>query len=285
VSGGLAVAGLSLSLATLLTLVLVWLLADPVLGVIWEVGVGNAHQRGIWRRLISPRLPDRASPSRLLPYTQVGSPGYRLARHLGSLGLWWRETLWPEAGREFATLAAGLVLALFLGAILGREVLILVLVSVLLSWLAMLSVRRFTTGGAAQGSRGRRDVATLWRALGEFGVAWLIGSLALGGLPLAPALLGVCYMITYFGLIRGRDGFRLIVASQVAAALLLAGLRHPVAAGATAILFLPQWGLHTWATRAEGSSDDRRAIFEGYQRYAQPFVVVSMLIAALAVGS
>jgi hypothetical protein len=285
VSGGLAVAGLSLSLVTLLTLALVWLLADPVLGVTWDVGVGNAHQRGIWRRLINPRLPDTAAPLRLLPYTQAGSPGYRLARHLGRLRRWWRETLWPEAGREFATLAAGLVLATLLGAILGREVLILVLVSVLLSWLAMLSERRDTNRDSAQGTKGRKDFATLWHALGEFGVAWLIGALALGGLSQAAALLGVCYTITYFGLTRGTDGFRLISASQATAALLLAGLRHPMAAGATAILFLPQWGLHTWATRVEGSSRDQHAVFDKYQRYAQSFVLVAMLIAALALGS
>jgi hypothetical protein len=285
VSGGLAVAGSPLSLVTLLTLALVWLLADPVLGVTWDVGVGNTHQRGIWCRLINPRLPDTAAPLRLLPYTQAGSPGYRLARHLGRLRRWWRETLWPEAGREFATLVAGLVLATLLGAILGRDVLILVLVSVLLSWLAMLSERRDTNRDPAQRTRGRKDFATLWYALGEFGVAWLIGALALGGLSQAAALLGVCYTITYFGLIRGTDGFRLIGASQATAALLLAGLRHPMAAGATAILFLPQWGLHTWAARVEGSSKDQRTIFEGYQRYAQPFVLVGMLIAALALGS
>jgi hypothetical protein len=58
-----------------------------------------------------------------------------------------------------------------------------------------------------------------------------------------------------------------------------------MAAGATAVLFLPQWGLHTWAARVEGSSRDQRTIFEGYQRYAQPFVLVGMLIAALALGS
>jgi hypothetical protein len=285
VSGGLAIAGLPFSLVTLLTLALVWLLADPVLGVTWDVGVGNAHQRGIWRRLINPRLPDKAAPSYLLPYTQAGSPGYRLALHLGRLCHWWRERLWPEAGREFATLVAGLALAVLLGAILGREVLILVLVSVLLSWLAALSERRDTNRGLAQGTRGRKDIAALWHALGAFGVAWLIGALALGGLSQAAALLGVCYTITYFGLIRGADGFRLVGASQATAALLLAGLRHPMAAGAMAILLLPQLGLHTWATALEGSSGDRRATFDRYQRYAQRFVLVGMLIAALALGS
>jgi hypothetical protein len=288
VSGGLAVAGFPLSLVALLNLALVWLLADPVLGVIWDVGVGSglsADQRGIWRRLISPRLPGTAAPVHLLPYTQTGSPGYRLARHLGRLRRWWRETLWPEAGREFATLFAGLVLAALLGAILGRDVLILVLVSVLLSWLATFSGRRDTAQDSTPGTIGHRDIATLWHALGEFGVAWLIGALAVGGPSQAAALLGICYTITYFGLIRGGRGFRLIGASQATAALLLAGLRHPMAAGAAAVLLLPQWGLHVWAARVEMFSGLHPAIFDRYQRFVQPFVLASMLIAALAVGS
>jgi hypothetical protein len=231
VSGGLAAAGFPLSLVTLLNLLLIWLLADPVLGVIWDVGVGNTHERGIWRRLISPRLPDTAPPLRLLPYTQAGSPGHRLAYRLGRLHRWWRDTLWPEVGRECATLIAGLGLATLLGAILGRDVLILALVSVLFSWLAMLSERRDTTR-----DRGHKDSTTLWHALGEFGVPWLIGAVAMGGPSQVAALLGICYTITYFGLIRDPHSFRLIGASQVTTALLLAGLRQPMAAGATAVL-------------------------------------------------
>jgi hypothetical protein len=280
VCGGLAAAGFPLSLVTLLYLTLVWLLADPILGVIWDVGVGNTHEGGIWRRLISPRLPEVAPPVHLLPYTQAGSPGNRLAYRLSRLSRWWRDTLWPEAGRECATLIAGLGLAILLGAILGRNVLIFVLVSVLLSWLAMLAERKDTSR-----DKGHKDNTTLWHALGEFGVPWLIGAAGLGGLSPAAALLGVCYTITYFGFIQNTHSFRLIGASQVTTALLLAGLRQPMAAVATAVLLMPQWGLYTWTSQVEKFSEDHPVVSGRYLRYAQPFVWVSMLIAALAVAT
>jgi len=280
VSGGLAAGGFPLSLVTLLYLLLVWLLADPVLGVMWDVGIGNTRERGIWHRLINAGLPDVAPSLRLLPYTQADSPGYRLANRLGRLRRWWRDTFWPEAGREFVALLAGLGLAILLGAVLGRNVLILVLVSVLFSWLAMLSERRDTAR-----ERGRKDSTTLWRALGEFGVPWLIGAAALGGPSQVIALLGICYTITYFGMIRGTYSFRLVGTSQVTTALLLAGLRHPMAAGATAILLLPQWGLYTWTVHGSTVSGDNAAVSGRFVRYAQPFVIVSMLIVALAVAT
>jgi hypothetical protein len=286
VCGGLAAGGLPLSLITPLSLILVWLLADPVLGVMWDVGVGNAlsaRGRGIWGRLLGPHLPAKAPPVRLLPYTQAGSPGYRLARHLGRVRRWWRETFWPEEGREFTTFVAALGLALLLGAILGRNVLILALISILLSWLAA----RSETGEPARVSdrrvRSQKDMATLWRALGEFGIPWLIGAAALGGPTWAATLLAVCYTITYFGLIHNARRFWLIGASQATVALLLAGLRHPMAAGAAAILLMPQWGLHAWADHTDNMPGDRLAASGRYLRYVQPFVLVSMLLAALAI--
>jgi len=355
VGGGLAAGGFPLSPTNLLTLLLVWLLADPLLGVVWDVGAGNTRQRGIWSRLLGPRLPDAAPPVGFLPYTQAGSPGYRLAHHLGRLRRWWRDTFWPEAGREFATLLAGLGLASLLGAVLGRSVLVLVLVSVLLSWLAVLSERGNTTpdsarnlsenaqagrkpapgvgqvsgglssagsnfqigtknlsenaqagrppvpgvrqvsGGlssagsnfeiAPKGSGGHQGLATLWRALGEFGVPWLIGAAVMGGPSWAIILLGTCYTITYFGLSGHARRFRLAGASQAASALLLAGLRHPMAAGAAAILLLPQWGLYTWAAYAARSSGDRLGASGPYLRYVQIFILLSMLIAGLAIAA
>lgn len=285
VSGGLAAAGFPLSLATLLYLFLIWFLADPVLGVIWDVGVGTPDERGIWRRLISPRLPNVAHPVRLLPYTQSGSPGYRLAYRLSRFARWWQDTFWPDAGRGFFTLAAGLALAVLLGAILGRDVLILVLVSVLFSWLAMQSGTREMNGDVAQETGRHRDSTILWHALGGFGVPWLIGAAALGGLSQAIALLGICYTITYFGIIRGTHSFRLTGAGQATAALLLAGLRQPLAAGATAILLMPQWGLTMWAARVSGSTGDHVAASSRYLRSIQPFVLVSMLITALAMAT
>jgi hypothetical protein len=169
-----------------------------------------------------------------------------------------------------------------MGVILGPDVLILVLISVFLSWLAVLSDKWDTTSDSARRSRGRRGIITLWHALGGFGVPWLIGATVLGGPTVATTLLGVCYTITYFGLIHYARGFWLIGASQATAALLLAGLRNPMAAGATAVLLMPQWGLYGWGAYADRVTGDHSG---GDVRYVQPFVLISMVIAALAVAS
>ena len=293
IGGSLAVAGFVLSPEFLLHLFLVWLLADPILGAVWDLGAGHTPRlghRGIWRRLLSPRLPDVAPPVRLLPYTQPGSPGGWLAQHLGQLRLWWHDTFWPEAGREFATLIAALGLALLLGTFLGRDVLVLVLLSIAFSWLAVLSLGQGTPTGVAQPVTGYEDGVALWHALGEFCIPWLIGAVVLGGPSWAVVVLGVCYSVTYFGLIRFTRGFRLIGISQVAAALLLAGLRHPLAAAATVILLMPQWGLYIWAAnppaeQAGENSSDYSSAAGAYLRSVQPFIILSMLLGALAIAS
>ena len=274
--GALASGGFALAPQTLLTLVLVWLLADAVLGVVWDLGVGDTSpggKGGIWHALLTARLPDSAPSLRFLPYTQSASPGRRLAERLGRWRRWWQETFSPQAGAEFATLVAGLGLALLLGAILGRDALALTLLTIALSWLAALAHR--SERAASQG------MLTLWHTLAGFAIPWLLGSLALGRPTWVVIALGSCYAITYFGLAhqatQATPSFRLIGASQVAAVLLLAGLRYPLAAGAAAILLLPQWGLHTWAA-------DHPAAPGAYLRRIQPFVVLSLLIAAWAVA-
>jgi hypothetical protein len=197
---------------------------------------------------------------------------------------WWKETFWPEAGREFTTLVSALGLALLLGAILGRNVLILALVSILLSWLAARSEMGDPARDSARGTRNQKNTPALWHALGEFGIPWLIGATVLGGPTWATTLLAVCYTITYFGLIHNARRFWLIGASQATVALLLAGLRHPMAAGATAILLMPQWGLYAWEACIDGVPKDRLAASGRYLRYVQPFIIVSMILAALAVA-
>ncbi len=273
IAGAVASGGFALAPQTLLRLVLAWLLVDAVLGVVWDVGKG-----GLWRMLLTARLPDSAAPLRFLPYTQPASPGRRLAEQLSRWRHWWQETFSPQAGAEFAALVAALGLALLVGAILGQDALALALLSIAFSWLAAL---------AAKSERATsQDVATLWQTLGNFAIPWLLGGLTLGRPGWIVIALGACYAITYFGLARQATGetlrpqaahsFRLIGASQVAAILLLVGLRYPLAAGAAAILFLPQWGLHTWA---EGHYTPPGA----FLRAIQPFVVLSLLIAAWAV--
>jgi hypothetical protein len=276
VSGALAVGSLVFSSEILLKLLLVWLLADPVLGTLWDLSVGDAsssEQKGICRRLLTARLPATVPFLRFLPYTQPGSPGRRFAQRLSRLRLWWQATFRPEAGREFTALVIALGLALLLGAFLGRNALVLVLFSIALSWLAALSQKRDVARDSMPQGTSRRDIETLWYALGEFSIPWLIGAGVIGRPSLAVIALGVCYTITYFGLIQYGRKFRLIGSSQAITALLLAGLRHPLASGAVAIVLIPQWGLHV------------RAVSGSYLRGVQLFVILSMLIAALAIAT
>jgi hypothetical protein len=282
VSGGLAASGLALSPETLLDLLVVWFLADPILGVVWDLGFGYAAsslQPGIWHRLLNPGLPESAPPVRLLPYTRAGSPGYRLAHRLGQLRRWWGTTF-RDQQRDFAALAIALGLAMLVGIILGRTVLALVLASVILSWLASVADKRTAA------------VRPLWHSLGEFSAPWLMGAVALGKVTWPVVLLGICYTITYFALTQPTRHFRLIAASQATAALLLFALRHPQMAGALAILLMPQCAVYVWTNfpgrqsapspSGSGSADDSTPP-NTYVQYLQPFVIFSMLMAALAI--
>jgi hypothetical protein len=301
VSGSLAAGELDFSPETLLKLLLVWLLADPILGAVWDNGVApnqnptpeertgkQMWHRGIYHRLLSPQLPDEVSPLSLFPYTQRGSPSHRLAHRLGQLRYWWQNILRPEAGREFATLVAALGLALLLGAALGRNMFALVLLSITLSWLTVLSHKRDVGKSIAQGPTGHSGFVTLWHAVGEFGIPWLMGATIMGGLSRPAILLGMCYTITYFGLTHYAKNFILIGTGQATAALLLAGLRHPLTAGAMAIFLMPQWGLHVWAAQPNIQplrQGLRPATSDIYLRTVQPFIILSMLIAVLTIAS
>jgi hypothetical protein len=293
IGGGLAASGLVLSPETVLDLLVVWFLADPILGVIWDLGAGHAassRQPGIWRQLLSPGLPESAPPIRLFPYTQAGSPGHKLAHRLGQVSRWWGTTF-RDQQHDFASLAIALGLAVLAGIILGWNVLALVLGSVALSWLASLVDKRNMAQDRSAVSSEGADMGILWHSLGEFGIPWLLGATVLGKVTWPVVLLGMCYTIGYFALTRPTHHFRLVGASQGTAALLLFGLRRPQMAGALAILLMPQWAVFIWANflaaqsapAPSGSGDAEGSTLPStYVRYLQPFAIFSMLMAALA---
>ncbi len=259
----------------LLTLLLVWFIADPLLGTVWDVGVGGSSapaHRGLWRRLITDQRPGHGSALVIFPYTQPDSRGQQLAERLGRFRCWWRESFWPEAGREFVTVALALGAAFLLGAVVGPTVLVLIVFSVALSWLAAFSQDEASSDSAS--SPARASNAT-WRGLAEFGIAWLVGSVALGQASPLVIVVGVCYTATYLGLMRQPDRFWLAGAGQFAVTCLLIGLRHPLAAAVTAITLVPQWGLRARAGSPGASGP--------YLRAVQPFILVSMVAATLAI--
>jgi hypothetical protein len=275
--GGVLASGALLSApGHLLTLLLVWFIADPVLGTVWDMGAGgssaSAH-RGVWRRLLTDQRPGHGPALVVFPYTQPDSRGQRFAERLGRFRCWWQESFWPEAGHEFITVALGMGLALLLSAVVGPAVLVLVIFSVALSWVAAFS--QDEAPAHSPSSPAGAGNAT-WRGLAEFGVAWLIGSVALGQASPVVIALGVCYTATYLGLMRQPDRFWLAGAGQFAVTCLLVGLRHPLAASVTAITLVPQWGL-----RARAGSPGARG---PYLRALQPFILVSMMAATLVIA-
>jgi hypothetical protein len=295
IGGGLAAGGLALAPETALDLLIVWFLADPILGVIWDLGVGYAlssQQPGIWSQLLSPGLPESVPPLRLFPYMRAGSPGYKLAHRLGQLSRWW-ATSFRDQQHDFAALAIALGLAVAMSIILGWNVLALVLASVALSWLASVADERSAAQDRSTPVSNRANMGILWHSLGEFGIPWLIGATVLGKATWPVVLLGMCYTISYFALTRPSHLFRLMGASQGTAALLLFALRRPQMAGALAILLMPQWAVFIWANFLATQSAPSPSVSgdaEGstlpstHMRRLQPFVIVSMLMAALALA-
>jgi hypothetical protein len=269
--GGLKAAFQTVVPAQVLTLLLVWFLADPLLGTVWELGVGApgaSARRGIWFHALRGPRPDDAARWVTLPYTQPGSPGWRLAGWLAQLRDRWRADSQPGAGHAFVTLVACLGAALVTGAALGHAVTALVVVSAVLSWL----VARLQ---GVPASTARPGVLAL-RALGEFGIPWLIGCLAFGPLSWPAVALGVCYAIVYAGMLQQPSRFRLTGGGQLAVVWLLVGLRQPIAAMIAAVMLIVQWGLHV-------GSQDNAAHATGL--YAcQPLILLGLVGAVLAVG-
>jgi hypothetical protein len=167
--------------------------------------------------------------------------------------------------------ATALPLTLIVAAVLGYVAVVLVVVSTLLSWLGT----QLAGGAWTREPRNLPGTAAI-RAAGIFGIPWLIGCAAGGGLAWPTALLGLCLTVTCVGVLQEPLRFRLIGGGQLAMISLLVGLRHPLAAAVAASALVAQWGLAT----ASGSH-----IPDRLRAAVQPFILGSLLVAALAVSS
>ena len=187
VAGALASHRLGLDAASLLTLILALLLADPLLGGLWNVLV-SADWAAPWRE--SPSPGDAAAAA---PRGGGGSPAHRvsewLARLLGhGLEQSPRGILVPLSEAGFY-----LVSASALAAVLGAPVILVVVAAF------SLAVIRVLLGG---GGQRHRWLETAY----AFAVPWLVGYGAFGALPvdaqpasLVALALGVAMTLAYHG--------------------------------------------------------------------------------------
>jgi hypothetical protein len=253
----------------LLALLLALLLAEPLLGGLWRVVVASPWEA--WAAA-SPSSDQRlALPP--LPYTAPGSPSARLTAWLSA----WLARLGTASGAQLAQAVGEMVglviLALAVAIVLGWQIVALLLVA-----LAIAVVQ-------AIGQRRGWWVTTVWPAIFDLGLAWLIGEgvfreLSLPGSGASLAVAGL-YTIAYAGglaLTRGdvRRGLAVFAGAQGLVVALLIALQRPLHAGAVGLLLVPALLLATWLKR---TSDGGAWLLQR----TQLFWLLGMLVAALAI--
>ena len=255
-------------LGGLLTLALVWVLADPLLGSAWEM---IACRREVEARPLAPTSDDAAQPVQWLPYAQPGSPAWRLAAWLSGHGIAERAQADSPPTPSPPAWVGALVLALMVAGILGYVAIALVILSACLSWLAV----RLGGGRVRDISSGLSMGVAALHAVGIFGIPWLIGGTAAGGVSLLAALIGACLTIVWAGILSSPFRLRLIVGGQLAMVSLLVAVHQPLAAAVVGVASTAQWAL---ASDGGPSADRLRSA-------VQPFVLIGLIVAVLAVGA
>ncbi len=265
VCGAVASGQMGLEAQSLLLLLLVLFLVDPVLGGVRWLVLGTDW----FTPFAGGHLSREDIPSKSLPYTSPGSPGYRASRYLAGVLAWWRRDFRPHVGTEFLSLILTLALAIMLASLLGRSIALLTLVA-----FALMVVVLFT-------SRWHGAISLSLRAILELGLPWLMGHLAFGSLNLKSVAFALAYTVAYcarFVLLNGRQraAMYLLNGSQIVAVALLIIVKKPILAGVAGLLLLPQLLLQPFLWRGEAEW--------WYLQRSQPWLIAGMLTAGLAIG-
>lgn len=258
--GAIASGRIGLGAPSLLRLLVVLFLVDPVWGGIWGLVSGTD-----WLAPFTRAHPlSGEAPFKSLPYTSPGSPGYHASRWLAGVLAWWRKDFRPRLGTESLSLLLTLAAAILLASLLGPQVILVTLVTFGLMATALFVPHRH-----------------LWRAILEWGLPWLMGHLTFGPLNWPSVALALVYTGAYYaGLIllggRWRAATRLLNGSQIGAVALLVGVKEPILAGIVGLLVLPQLLLQPFLWRGEAEW--------WYWQRSQLWLMAGMLVAVLAIG-
>ncbi len=253
----------------LLTLLLALLLAEPLLGGLWRVVVESPWEA--WAATAPNGDQRLALPP--LPYTAPGSPSARLTAWLSDLLARFSTASGAQLAQAVGELVGLAILALAVAIVLGWPIVALLLVAVAIAMVQAIGQRRGWWG------------TTIWPAIFDLGLAWLIGEgifreLSLPGSGASLAVAGL-YTIAYAGgiaLLRGdlRRGLAAFAGAQGLVVALLIALQRPLHAGAVGLLLVPSLLLATWLDRA---SDGGAWLLQR----TQLFWLIGMLVAALAI--
>jgi hypothetical protein len=263
VAGALASKRLELDAASLLTLILALVLADPLLGGFWNV-LETADWGAPWRESHS-----LANPPASLPHTMAESPAHRLSEWLARLqGHGLEESphgiLVPLTGAGFYMLSA-----CALAAVLGAPVMLLVVAAF------SLAVIRLLLGSAGHRHRWPETAYA-------FAVPWLVGYGAFGGLPVDVQPASLVALAIAAGMTLAYHGYRGLIAGgsvpgallaldlgQVFAVCVLVIAFHPWQAGLAGLFLVAQalWQPRLWRERDSVA----------YARESQAFLALAVL--------
>jgi hypothetical protein len=265
--GALASGGFEQRGASWLKLSLLILLVDVGWGVLWAA-LGSTDWATPLHRWRAWRSDDLITAP---PYTLPGSPGDRVSRWLGQLRGWRRAVLWPTRGFALTVAGVALLATAVLGAVLGRDLLLLSV--------AALAVMQL--GVAGEGGRGA--IAPKWDAVISIALPWLAGHIVFS----AGATAGWAQYVSAVGLAlvfalawgaarRADSGWERLLGAgtQLLAVALFVALRIPLAAAGLLALLVPQLMLYPWMRRGLPAS--------WYVRLVRPWLMAAMLLAAWA---
>ena len=255
----------SLDLSTLLQIIALWILVDPLLGTLWELTVNYR----LWQQIRLAQLPPAPATGFTIPYAQTGSVAGRFVLKTRRYRAWWQETGWPEVGDKIVTFFLGSVLALLVGMALAPTIFWLVVLAVGLTLLTGPTTADLSTSG---GGRIQSIVQLL--------LPWLMGvllALPTPDLPLISVLAAICYWATYLGGLRMLGHHRraewLFFGGQVVLVVLLLTLRLLPGAAILTVFLVTQLLFRT------GINQPSILL-----RKAQPFLVIGLIVAAVSLG-
>lgn len=247
--------------ANWLRVALLVLLVDGGWGTLWAA-LGSTDWAKPLRRWRNWHF---GEPGPTPPYTLPGAPGDRLSRWLGQLRAWWLDVLWPSCGPAVSAITVALPVTLLLATLLGPELLLLSLAAI-----TVIEMGLIWAGG-------RGTVAPMWNALVTVMLPWLAGHIAFGPLSPSSAGLALVLAVAWAGslYVKSPWGRAMATGGQLAAAMLLVALHHPLAAGCCALLLAPQLALLPWVL-LHGQSSSWHA------RHGRLWLMATMVVAAVA---
>ena len=270
--GAVASSGLEISWHTVVALLVALLLADSLLGTVWQLAASNR-----WALVAGEGgNPGQQGASLALPYTLPGSAGYQVSAFLGERIARWRSSIWPRLGSSVLGLAFSSFFALLVAALLGAGPLLLTGVALLVAgWRLALS-------------RAREGVHLGLASCFLAGLPWLMGYATFRDLSLVgkePSL--VAQALVWAGIYAAAfhayqlltretlsRGAGLLNLAHLAAAAMLVIVKQPILAGIVALVWLPQVLLQPLLLST------RDGLW--YLGRVQAFTMAAMMVTALA---